>query len=398
MIDLELEELLKVSETRIKNTNSTIVRPLYHTIEWNSKLILLKGCRGVGKTYLMLQYLKLSEKKSAFFSLDNLYFLTTSISKVINNLYNEGFRLFALGEIHKYPNWSIELKNIYDNYHDIKVLVTSSSALDVMSGSGDLSRRMDTYILKGLTFTEYCLFEYNEHLPTFTFEELLKNHAEIYNSYFEAHDLNKKFNNYLKKGYYPYYKEAGNKYHDRLLSVILQVVDTDMAAILNVNYESIRQVKKLLALISRLGPFCPNVSKLSRDLSMSRNSVLNYLDFLSEAGIINVLKSSAKSDSVLAKPEKIFFENANLLYAFDANMVNSGTLRETFVFNALKTKYEIHTPIKGDFLLDKTYTIEVGGPNKNFHQLDGMANGILIKDGIAEGSKDVLPMWMLGLL
>ncbi|MBK9565233.1 MAG: AAA family ATPase [Saprospiraceae bacterium] len=393
-----LENLLEISKRRITNTETDFLREMYAGVEWKSRLILLKGCRGVGKTYMMLQHLKSSSDTSAYLSLDNIFFLSNSLSETVDALYKNGYRLFGLDEVHKYPKWSIEIKNIYDNYSDARLVITSSSALDIIAGQGDLSRRMDEYRMRGLSFNEFVAFEYKEELPNFSLEELLKNHAEIYDEYYERLDLSRKFNSYLKKGYYPYYKESGNKYHDRLQSVILQVIDSDMAAIFKIDYESARQIKKMLALIARIVPFSPNVSKLSRDLSMSRNSVLTYLDYLSEADIIYGLKSMVKSDSALTKPDKIYLENTNLLYAFDVASVNNGTIRETFVMNTMSRSGHVSTPAKGDFMIDEKYVIEVGGANKTFHQLSGMPNSILVKEGISKGAKGVLPMWMLGLL
>jgi len=393
-----LEHLLEISKRRIANTETDFFRQLYRDVEWKSRIILLKGCRGVGKTYMMLQYLKTSSDTSIYLSLDNIFFLSNTLSETIDALYKKGYRIFGLDEVHKYPNWSIEIKNVYDNYTDVRLVITSSSALDIIAGKGDLSRRMDEYRMRGMSFSEFVAFEYKEEIPNFPLDELIENHVEIYDKYYEKMDLGKKFNTYLKKGYYPYYKESGNKYHDRLQSVILQVIDSDMTAIFNIDYESARQIKKLLALISRIVPFSPNVSKLSRDLAMSRNSVLTYLDYLAEADIIYGLKSMTKSDSALTKPDKIYLENTNLLYAFDAASVNSGTIRETFVMNNLSRAGVVSTPTKGDFMIDEKYVIEVGGANKTFHQLSGMPNAILIKEGISKGGTGIIPLWMIGLL
>jgi uncharacterized protein len=394
----KLAHIIEISERRIGNTETEFIRNIYKTIEWKSRLILLKGCRGVGKTYMMLQHLKMSKKPTIYLSLDNIFFLTHTLTETIDAIYAKGTKLIGLDEVHKYPNWSLELKNIYDNYSDIKLVITSSSALDIMAGKGDLSRRLDEYVMKGLSFSEFITYESGEELPTFTWDELLDNHLDIHDEYYVNKDLARKFNAYLKKGYYPYYKEAGNKYHDRLLSVILQVIDSDMAAIFNIDYEATRQIKKLLAIMSKIVPFSPNITKLSRDLMLSRNSVLTYIDYLSEADIINTMKSETKSDSALTKPDKVYFENTNLLYAFDVSLVNTGTLRETFVMNALSRSGVVSTPVKGDFMFNNSYVIEVGGSNKTFHQLSGMPNAILVKEGIAKGGKGILPMWMLGLL
>jgi uncharacterized protein len=267
-----------------------------------------------------------------------------------------------------------------------------------MAGMGDLSRRLDEYTIKGLSFLEFLKFEYKITLTSYSWEELINTHEEIYDEYYHTNNIQDKFNSYLKRGYYPYYKEAGTKYHDRLLTVILQVIDTDMAAIFNVDYEATRQIKKLLSVISNIGPFTPNISKLSRDLALNRISVLKYLDFLFKADILSILNTSNKSDSILSKPEKIYFENTNLLYAFDNIATNSGTVRETFTMNALSKSTSLSMPLKGDFMIDEKYIIEVGGKNKNFDQIKGMPNTLLVKDGIERGGKNIIPMWCLGFL
>lgn len=393
-----IKGILKISDRRISAVDTTFIRDIYYQIEWNARLILIKGCRGVGKTYMILQHLKNSASKSVYLSVDNLFFLTHTLTETINFLYKEGFRLIALDEIHKYPDWSIELKNLYDDYPDIQLVVTSSSALSILSGRGDLSRRLDEYLMRGLSFREFLAFEYGYDVPAFNWEALLSEHVALSEEYYTAWDISGKFTTYLKKGYYPYFKEAGSRIDERIIAVINQVIESDMAAIFNVDYESTRQIKKLLALISRMVPFSPNITKLSRDLALSRHSVLHYLDYLGEAGILNLLKSDAKSDSALTKPDKVFFENTNIMYAFDPGGKNTGTMRETFVLNALSRSGLVSTPVKGDFLMDNKYTIEVGGINKTFHQLAGMPNPILIKEGLAKGSGEILPIWTLGFL
>ncbi|MBK8699055.1 MAG: AAA family ATPase [Saprospiraceae bacterium] len=317
---------------------------------------------------------------------------------MIETLYLRGYRVFLLDEVHKYPLWSIELKNLYDSYTDIQLLVTASSALNLSHGSADLSRRIDVYTLHAMSFREFLRFEYGHELPVFTFETLLADHEAIYRNYYEQLDLGRKFQRYLKYGAYPFYKEAGHHYHERLLQVVAQVIDVDMPAIFRIDYESSRQVKRLLTLTARLGPFVPNVSKLGRDLAMSRNSILAYLDYLESAALLNILKSGKKSDSALTKPDKILPENTNLVYALGHVDHNKGTLRETYAVNALKVRNTLSTPAKGDLLLDRHYTLEIGGPGKTFHQLADMPNPIIIRDSTELGAPGILPIWMLGLL
>jgi predicted AAA+ superfamily ATPase len=393
-----MEKILEISNRRLQNISLEFKRDIYADIEWNSRCILLNGCRGVGKTYLMLQYLNSKIDLSIYISLDNLFFLSNTLSDTLDYFYKKGIRYFGIDEIHKYPDWSLEIKNIYDNYPDVQLILSSSSALDILAGVGDLSRRLDQYNIKGLSFLEFLKFEYGLEIKSLSWEEILNTHEEMYELYYEKYAIHTKFNNYLKKGYYPYYKEAGTKYFDRLRAVIIQVIESDMAAIFNTNYEATRQMKKLLNLLANIGPFTPNVSKLSRDLSLNRISVLKYMDFLAQADIVAILKSPIKSDSILTKPEKIYFENTNLLYAFDANFTNSGTVRETFTMNAFDGAVQISVPLKGDFIVDDKYVVEVGGKNKNFTQLQGMPNSCLVVDGIGKGSKNRIPLWCLGFL
>jgi hypothetical protein len=247
-------------------------------------------------------------------------------------------------------------------------------------------------------FHEYLKYEYDITISTFNFEELLNCKDDIAETYYTKYDLKRKFNRYLKNGYYPYYKESGRNYYPKVLSALNQVIDVDLPAIFNIDYESTRQIKKLLSVISRIAPFSPNISKLSRDLNMNRSSILTFIDYLENADVLSIIKSKRKSDSALTKPDKILLENTNLLFALGHSSSNKGTIRETFVVNALKSSYHISTPAKGDILLDQKYTIEIGGKSKNMHQIYDMPNPILIKDDIVNGGNGILPMWMLGLL
>jgi predicted AAA+ superfamily ATPase len=361
---------------------------------------VIKGTRGVGKTTLLQQYIK--EKcppdKSIWISLDHILFHTTRIISVIDELYDQGIRIFVLDEVHKYPDWSIEVKNIYDSYPDAQLLITSSSALDIMSGMADLSRRADVYHMEGLSFREYLLLDLGIKLPKYSFEEILANHIPISEELTNAHDIHKHFNSFLKIGYYPFFKESKKRYPERVKTIINQVIEVDLPPIFSIDYNSIRQLKKLLALLARLVPYSPDISQLSRDVGIGRNRILLFLDYLNSAGLIHLLKSAKKSDSVMAKPDKIFLNNTNLIYALGMGITNAGTIRETYIMNALSATEQISTPIKGDFMINNTHIAEVGGKSKNFKQISGLPNSFLIKEDILVGSQDVIPMWIFGLL
>lgn len=249
-----------------------------------------------------------------------------------------------------------------------------------------------------MSFREYLLLEHDIEIPILPFHDILEHKEDYYEKYFDRYELGQLMNHYLRHGYYPFYHSAKDSYGDRLHSVCNHVIEVDLPAIFSIDYESTRQVKKLLSVITGIAPFTPNISKLSRDLKIPRNSILYYIDYMSKAKLINTIVTSKKSDSALSKPDKIFLENTNLLYALGLHEVNKGTLRETYVLNALRSSHKVTSPVKGDFLLDNTYTIEVGGPNKTFAQITDMPNPILIKDGITVGGIREIPMWLLGFL
>ena len=395
-----MDRLIKISDRILRDTDTSFTRYLYNDIEFDNRLIILYGCRGVGKTTLIIQRLKNVPDPSTciYLSLDHITFIETKLVDVIDDLYDLGYRTFALDEVHKYENWSIEVKNIYDSYKDVTMLITASSALNITTTSGDLSRRADRYELKGFSFREFIHFEYGLALPGYTIDELIKNHMDIASDVLDKIDIPKAFKKYLNKGYYPFYKESGKKYHERISSIINQVIDVDLPPIFNIDYNSTRQVKKLLAVISRLSPFSPNIAKLSRDLGISRNSLLAFIDYLDSASIINTLKSNRKSDSVLTKPDKIFLENTNIAYAMTMTEPNIGNLREAFVMNTLSPTYNPSTPQKGDFMINDRYVIEVGGPNKTRHQIYGIPNAYLVQDGVLKGGVGNIPMWLFGFL
>ncbi len=278
------------------------------------------------------------------------------------------------------------------------MLITASSALNIDSASGDLSRRADRYNLIGLSFREYLNFELGLQLPRLILQNLINKSATVESELRNEIAIQKYFKRYLSKGYFPFYKEAGSRYHDRIANIINQVIEVDLPPIFSIDYNTVRQVKRLLSLISRMAPFTPNISKLSRDLGIPRNSLLVYIDYLDSVGLINILKSNKKSDSALTKPDKIYLENTNISYALSIDAVNTGTLRETFMRNALSVHHHCTTPIAGDLMVDDQYVFEIGGPNKNFHQIADMPNAYLVKDIFTPGGQGVIPMWLFGFL
>ena len=395
-----MDNIIRYSNRILKNTPNDFVRYLYDEIEFDARLIIIKGCRGVGKTTLLNQFLlnTSSLDKCIHLSLDHIYFTENKLLYTVEALYNIGYTHFVIDKVHKYENWSVEIKNIYDMFSDIKVMVTASSALNITTGGEDLSRRADKYNLQGLSFREFLNFSLNKELPRLLLNDIIENHNDIAADIMADIDIKKHFTRYLKSGYYPFFKEAGRKYHDRIASIVNQVIEVDLPPIFNIDYSAVRQIKKLLSLISRISPFSPNISKLSGNLGMSRNSLLQYIDYLDQSDLINTLKSHKKSDSVLAKPDKIYLENTNIAHALALTDVSIGTAREIFVRNALSVYHTCSTPAAGDVMVDDSYIFEIGGPNKNYKQIFNIPNAYLVKDIYKNYNSDAIPMWMLGML
>jgi predicted AAA+ superfamily ATPase len=392
-----MESLLFKSNKKVSNSIDKIKRLIYDDIHWDERLILLLGYRGVGKTTLMLQRLREFGEKGIYFSMDDLYFETNRLVTVVEELYTLGYRAFFIDEVHRYSFWSKDLKQLYDDYEDIHLVATGSSILEVAKGQGDLSRRAIVHQLQGLTFREYLQFEKKLKLSPIDLETILEHHHEISADLSEQISLKKDFNNYLKNGYFPFYKENKSVYFQKLSETINLVIDIDIAPFEELNYNTVRTMKKLLYVISQSVPFVPNITKLSERLEAPRNTILRLLDMLHQAKIIKLLHAENEKMSYLKKPEKIFLENTNFMYLFAEGKANIGSVRETFFFNQLGQNHRVTASKWGDFMVDEKYTFEVGGSNKNFKQIKGVPNSYLAID-IENGTGNKVPLWLFGML
>jgi predicted AAA+ superfamily ATPase len=392
-----MESLLFKSNKKVANSIDKIKRLIYDDIHWDERLILLLGYRGVGKTTLMLQRLREFGEKGIYFSMDDLYFETNRLVTVVEELYTLGYRAFFIDEVHRYSFWSKDLKQLYDDYEDIHLVATGSSILEVAKGQGDLSRRAIVHQLQGLTFREYLQFEKKLKLSPIDLETILEHHHEISADLSEQFSLKKDFNNYLKNGYFPFYKENKSVYFQKLSETINLVIDIDIAPFEELNYNTVRTMKKLLYVISQSVPFVPNITKLSERLEAPRNTILRLLDMLHQAKIIKLLHAENEKMSYLKKPEKIFLENTNFMYLFAEGKANIGSVRETFFFNQLGQNHRVTASKWGDFMVDEKYTFEVGGSNKNYKQIKGVPNSYLAID-IENGTGNKVPLWLFGML
>ena len=394
----------KLIEKSIKKTNAVKLkfqRYLYDDIDWNYRLIGVKGARGVGKTTLLLQRLKVidsSPVKSLYVSLDDIYFSANNLVDLAGSFVKLGGENLFLDEVHKYDNWSQEIKNIYDDYPELNVVFTSSSALEIHKGSHDLSRRAMVYNLNELSLREYTNFTYKLNLEPVTLTDILTNHTEISNNVIQNIKPIAIFNEYIKYGAYPFIAEGKSNYYERIETIINLIIENDLQSIENISYSTVIKIKKLLYVIAEIVPFKPNISDLSRKLDTTRDLLLKYLHYLERANILLMLRTHTKGISQMAKPEKIYLNNTTLMYALNPQKVNIGTVRGTFFLNQLSCKHQVTYPQKGDFIVDNKFVFEIGGKNKSREQIKGILNSFVVLDNIEYGMGNKIPLWQFGFL
>lgn len=393
-----MERLLAFSERKQQANQPDFVRYLMEKIDWNQRLIMILGHRGVGKTTLILQKLKTVDEKKVYLSLDDFYLEENRLILLIEALYQLGYRHFYLDEAHRYAHWSTDLKSIFDTYEDAFFVVSGSSILELKKGTADLSRRAAVYQLAGLSFREYIHLEKGHELPVISLSKILENHILSSEALTDILDIPQLFENYLKYGYYPFYRMGTELYFSRLLEATHLVLEMDIGPFEEISYKTVRSMKKLLYIISESVPFTPNISKLAEKLETSRNTVLKILDMLQQAQILNLLYQSVHGISFLQKPEKIYLQNPNLAFALSSLEPNVGNLRETFFMNQLQVAHQVTLPKFGDFMVDDQFVFEIGGPNKTAQQIQGIPNAYLALDQIKIGSGNKIPLWLFGFL
>jgi hypothetical protein len=349
----------------------------------------------------LLQWIKeqnLPTEKAAYFSLDDLYFLEHSLKETVTQFYKNGGLVLVLDEVHKYKNWSIEIKNIYDFFPELKIIFTGSSIIDISRQEGDLSRRALMYELPGLSYREYLSMLGIINLPVIGLEELLFNSAEIKKKTPHTFRPLEHFNNYLNYGYYPFGIVDSSSIHQRINQLIRTIVEVDMAELKDFDIRNAKKLLQLVYVIAQQVPFKPNISSLAIKTNIHRNSLNNYLYYLEQAKILSLLFPAGNSTAVLQKPEKIFLNNTTLLAALAEQKPNIGTVRETFFLSQLQTLHKVQLPKQGDFYVNNTYTFEVGGKGKGQKQLESLENAWVVKDDIEFPMLKTIPLWMFGLL
>lgn len=395
-----MEELLFEFQRKIAQVSTDFKRYLLDVIDLDNRLIIVKGARGSGKTTLLLQLTKLylPADKSLYVSLDHIYFYDHKLYHLAKEFSLQGGRYLLLDEVHKYPNWSREIKLIYDNFPELKLIITSSSLLEIYKSESDLSRRAISYNLKELSFREFIALSQQKELPIFSLEELVENHVEISKELVSQFKPFSVFQKYLKIGVYPYFKENEANYQQKLHQTINLIIETDISAVEDLNYETLTKLKKLLISIATSAPFTPNITKLSQHVGVSRNTLIHAIKILHRAGLVTEVYKKTSGIGALTKPEKLFLNNTNLMYALAKDQTSLGNVRETFFLNQILGLYDIRMAEKGDFIVDDKYVFEVGGKSKTQKQIAGMQNAYLVKDQVEIGYANAIPIWLFGFL
>lgn len=395
-----MENLLLEFQSKIARISLDIQRYLVHQMDLRNRLIAVKGARGAGKTTLLLQLAKLHLPLSStlYVSLDHIYFFDNKLYDLAKQFTQFGGTHLLLDEVHKYPNWSREIKLIYDNFPELNVIFTSSSMLEIYKSESDLSRRAVAYFLKELSFREFLSFEVNKTFPAYSFSEILENHTTIATELLKEIKPLPLFEKYLKTGIYPYYKENESLYIQKLQNTINLIIEIDINAVEDLQYDTLVKLKKLLITIASSAPFTPNITKLSEKVGVSRNMLVQSIKILERAGLVNELYKNTSGIGVLTKPEKLHLNNSNLMYALAQENTNIGNVRETFFVNQFKGLHEINLSTSADFIIDQTYTFEIGGKNKTKKQIDHSSNAYVAKDNIEIGFGNIVPVWLFGFM
>ncbi|RYG20503.1 MAG: AAA family ATPase [Chitinophagaceae bacterium] len=397
-----MDALFENFQKKLQLTPTHFVRSAIDVINWDARLIGIKGARGIGKTTLLLQYIKLNLadvlEETLYVSLDSFWFTNNRLYTLAEHFVKRGGKYLFLDEVHKYHHWAQEIKNIYDDFTELKVVFTGSSLLEILNARADLSRRAVMYNMQGFSFREYIAMETGIMLPKITLENILNHHIQ------EATKINEHlkpfqyFEDYLKLGYYPFYQEQPALYQMRLEGVINMILEIELPLLRGIELSYINRVKQLLFIISESVPFIPNVSKLSERIGINRTTLLSYLHYLEEVNLTRNLFKDANGISMLQKPSKIYLENSNLIFALSPKNANIGNVRETFFANQLAYEHRLTYSGQGDFLVNDEYVFEIGGKNKTNKQITNVTSAFVVADDIEYGFKNTIPLWLFGFL
>lgn len=396
-----METLFKKHDRLLELTNTNIIRQWMYSINWNTRMMSIRGPKGVGKTTLMLQYIKLHykplERNVLYVSCDDNFFNTNTLLDLAEQFYLNGGQHLFLDEVHKYANWSKEIKEIYDFYPTLRVVLSGSSLLKLAEGDADLSRRCVNHDIQGLSFREFLHFYKGIEMPVYPLSQVLEDPAQLISQMNQAGRPIALFREYLKFGYYPYYLDNETDYYTTIQQIVNQVIDNELPRICKVNLDNTRRLKALLTMLCASVPFQVDISKLSTLSGLKRDTVIAYLSHLDKAKLIHLLYSDLKNVKRMQKPSKIYIDNPNLMYAWATTPVQIGTIREIFVVNQLAANHNIeYRKVNGDFLVDNQFVFKVGGEDKDFTQIANVPESYILADNTETAIGKKLPIWAIG--
>ena len=411
-----MEQLFEINNSLIRQVDDKFTRSLAYQINWNSRLIEIRGARGVGKTTMLLQQVKKRHgsgpQTGLYASLDDPYFYSNSIIELAEGFVKYGGEALFLDEVHKYPakhersDWSSEIKTVYDRYPDLRIVYTGSSMLGLYKGKGDLSRRRVVYHLQGLSFREYLLFHGHLNHNVLSLKRILTEHETITRQLPTKLKVLRHFHQYLEYGYYPFHLEHKNLisknkklYYSQLNDILSLIMEIDIPSVTEITFDKVVKVKKLLAVISTSAPYTPELKRLKQEIGIADDrTLLRYLHYLHESAIVNVIHKASKGNQVFRKPDKLYLENTNLMHALGQRHADAGNIRETFFLNQMKADHAVHVAESGDFQIDQRYVFEIGGKNKQQLQIRNIDHAYIAADDIESGFGNRIPLWLFGFL
>lgn len=395
-----MQALIEKHIRRISHIKPTFERSAIEFLNLDHRLLGIAGARGTGKTTMLLQHARKQpdwQSTTLYASLDDFWFATRTPSSLADEFAKRGGQLLLLDEVHKCPDWARHLKNIYDDLPDLKVVFTGSSLLEILNARVDLSRRAVMHRLQGLSFREYFGIAEGRSFSQVKLSEILEDHVKMAaNIVLESKPL-QHFDTYLRRGYYPFFRESKKLYYDKLEAVVQMILEIELPLMRSVDIAYVPRIKQLMVIMAESAPFTPNVTKLAERIGISRKTTLEYMRYLEDAGLLMRLFKEAKGISRLQKPDKIYLENANLGYLLSPR-AEIGTIRETFFANQLRHTHSLYYPDSGDFKVDGRYLFEVGGKNENRRSTTDEKKIIHALDGIEIGHGNTIPLWLFGFL
>ena len=396
-----MDTLIEKSHQKVRDIDTRFIRSIMDKIDWNDRLIGIRGARGVGKTTLLLQRIKKflgNTNEALYVSLDNLWFAEHSLLSLVDFFVKRGGKFLFLDEVHKYPNWPLVIKNIYDDFSSLKVVFTGSSLLEILNARADLSRRAIVYDIQGLSYREFLNITQGTNFQAVSLPDILENHKVISDEILLKVKPLQFFNDYLQHGYYPYFTEGILRFPYRLEEVVNLILEVELPLLRNVEPAYVLKIKQLLQIIAESVPFIPNIDNLSKRIEIHRNTLLSYLSYLQETRLTKHLHKDISGINRLQKPKKIYLENTNLAYTLAVNNTDIGNIRETFFINQLSYSHIVEYPNSGDFWVDKKFLFEIGGKSKTDKQIKDSSNAYIAADNIEYGFDKKIPLWLFGML